>query len=542
VGASVLLFDAAGAHVWHALRGRAGGDQEGSPLRAGALLASPPADDTSAAASSATPAPPPRGAECVEALIAAAASAASAAPLPLPLRRAPGDVVTLVFTSGTTGTPKAAALTHASFAAASAAKLAVVGYAESDVYLHSAPLCHVGGLSSAHALLCARGAHLFLPRWSATGALSAMRAPSRPVTATALVPAMLSDLLAAADADADAPPLESMRRVLLGGGAAPPALLAAAAQRLFPHAAITATYALSEAGSTVAFRRVATDGVLHPPPVRDSGGGASSEGAFGTCVGAAAPGVELAVATWPSGAIASPGASGELLARGAQLMAGYWRDVAASEGASMVLPHTGAAPWLRTGDIGTLDASGRVWLAGRAKDVIKSGGESVHASEVEAALCTHPDVAAAAAVGLPHARWGETVAALVLLRPGATWRGPTAGDSVRGGGDEAAAGADVGSGTRTDTAPPPLTPDALREHACGVDAGGLSRFKAPRFVAAWRGGGGALPAGPGGKVCKRSVRDALLAAQADAEAHAQGAQAPPRRRPALAREPLRSRL
>jgi acyl-activating enzyme 14 len=538
VGASVLLFDASGAHVWHALRGRAGGHAEGSPLRAGALLAAPPQEEGQGDAAPQEQAPPPRGAECAEALIASAS--ASAAPLPLLLRRAPGDVVTLVFTSGTTGTPKAAALTHASFAAASAAKLAVVGYNEHDVYLHAAPLCHVGGLSSAHALLCARGAHLFLPRWSAAGALAAMRA--RAATATALVPAMLSDLLAAADdaAAQSAPPLESMRRVLLGGGSAPPALLAAAAERLFPQAAITATYALSEAGSSLAFRRVASDGVLHPPPARAGALRGASEGAFGVCVGAPAPGVELAVVTWPSGAVAPAGAPGELLARGAQLMAGYWRDAGASEGASMVLPHTGPEPWLRTGDVGALDASGRVWLAGRAKDVIKSGGESVHASEVEAALCAHPAVAAAAAVGLPHARWGESVAALVLLRPGAAWRGP-----VAGGGD---------AGTPTDAVEgeaPALTPEALREFVCGagadagaggadVDAGGLSRFKAPRFVAAWRGGGGALPAGPGGKVCKRSVREALLAAQAEEEGGAQAHAAP--RRPALARAPLRSRL
>ncbi len=205
-------------------------------------------------------------------------------------------------------------------------------------------------------------------------------------------------------------------------------------------------------------------------------------------------------------------------------MHSYWQDEAATAGA-----FTWGGAWLRTGDIGALDAQGRVWLAGRAKDVIKSGGESVHASEVEAALCAHPAVAAAAAVGLPHARWGEQVAALVVLRPGTAWNGPTAGGSPA---DAAAAAAAAAAASRDAAAGASLlTPEALREFACG--AGALSRFKAPRFVAA--AASGALPTGAGGKVCKRSVREALLAAQAAEAAEQQPAAA-------LQRLPLRSRL
>ncbi len=510
VGARVLLFDADSAPVWHALRRDA--PAAAAPLVAGALLASPP--DAPAAA-------PPPGAACAEALISAF-TPASGAP-PLPLRRAPGDVVTLVFTSGTTGTPKAAALTHASFAAASAAKLSAVGYCAEDVYLHAAPLCHVGGLSSAHALLCAGGRHVFLSRWSAPGALAAMR--THAVSATALVPAMLTDLLAAADADAaGAAPLRAMRRVLLGGGAAPPALLAAAAQRLFPEAALSATYALSEGGSTLAFRAVAARGALLPPEPSDASH--ADADAYGVCVGLAAPGIELAVALWPGGGRAPPGVQGELLARGPQVMQSYWQDEAATAGA-----FTWGGAWLRTGDLGALDAQGRVWLAGRAKEVIKSGGESVHASEVEAALCAHPAVAAAAAVGLPHARWGEQVAALVVLRAGTAWHGPTAGGAPADAAAAAAAAAAADAPRDAAAGASLVTPEALREHACGT--GALSRFKAPRFVAA--AASGALPTGAGGKVCKRSVREALLAAHA-AEAAAQQPAA------ALQRLPLRSRL
>ncbi|KAK3259612.1 hypothetical protein CYMTET_31399, partial [Cymbomonas tetramitiformis] len=74
--------------------------------------------------------------------------------------------------------------------------------------------------------------------------------------------------------------------------------------------------------------------------------------------------------------------------------------------------------WLRTGDIGWMDAAGQLWLCGRQKDVVRTGGENVHATEVEAALSSHPAVLAAAVVGLPHARFGEQVSALVQLRQG----------------------------------------------------------------------------------------------------------------------------
>jgi acyl-activating enzyme 14 len=480
-GASALLFDASQAGLWSALRAGA------APPRFGAQLSG--AVETPAVRAAA----PPPGAACVEALLRAALRPDA---LPLPLRRAPGDVVTLVFTSGSTGAPKAAALTHASFAATTAAKLAVVGYEASDTFLHAAPLCHVGGLSSAHAALAAGAAHLFLPRWSAAEAVAASR--EQHVTALALVPTMLADMLAAADADACGP-LRCVRRVLLGGGAAPRALLAAAAERLFPEAEFTATYALTEGGSSLAFRRVARAGAPLPPPPPPPLA-ASAGGFAGTCVGAPAPGIELAVALWPSGARAPPGTHGEILARGAQLMSGYWRDDVATQAG-----RAWGGDWLRTGDVGALGPDGTLWLAGRAKEIVKSGGESVHAAEVEAALTSHPAVAAAAVVPLPHARWGEAVAAAVLLRPGARWQGPWAGaQSV-----DLLAMQDACSEAEAQQHQGAFSPEVLREHAVG--AAGLARFKAPRFVAAWA--GPALPVGPAGKLSKAAVRDALLLAQ-----------------------------
>ena len=454
-GASLLLFDAPSTHLWTALRPR---------LRGGGLLACAP-EATGAHAGA------PEGCVDMEALLEQALAACP----PLALSFAPDGLCTLVFTSGSTGPPKAVALRHGSFLAASEAKLRAVGYRPDDVYLHTAPLCHVGGLSSAHAVLCCGGCHVF----PASGAFAASEALIRVQTycATALiaVPTILTDLLAAAQA-ASAHTLPSVRRVLLGGGALDQPLVVAAA-RLFPCATITATYALSEACSSLSFRTMAVNGAL-----TDAASDPSSSPSEGICVGSPQPGVMLRV---------SP--SGEICARGAQMMAGYWRDDQASAAALQ-----GSPPWLHTGDLGRLDASGALWLLGRIADVIKSGGENVHAAEVEAALATHAHVCAAAVVALPHPRWGQAVAALVTLAPGCAWHGPWAGERGAGGKERGPEGFQSAL----------LSPEALRGHVTSQE-GGLARFKAPRLVAA--AGGGHLPLGATGKVDKLAVRAALAA-------------------------------
>ena len=109
----------------------------------------------------------------------------------------------------------------------------------------------------------------------------------------------------------------------------------------------------------------------------------------------------------------APGCSreGEVVTRGPHTMRGYWRDAAATAAA------VAAGGWLRTGDIGRFDAAGALHLCGHRKDMIKCGGENVHAAAVEAALCALPGVAAAAVVPWPHARLGEAPAALLHVPP-----------------------------------------------------------------------------------------------------------------------------
>ena len=155
----------------------------------------------------------------------------------------------------------------------------------------------------------------------------------------------------------------------------------------------------------------------------------------------------------------------------------YWNESAAAA----FLPHGG---WFRTGDLGHLTDQGCLWLVGRVKDVIKSGGENVAAAEVERVLQQHPGVAAAAVVGLPDARLGERVAAAVVVAPGWTWSDTE--DKM----DDDDGGGVVSGGL-------------LQQHCRSA---GLSGFKLPRTVVAME----ELPRNATGKVLKPQVRSMLL--------------------------------
>lgn len=179
-----------------------------------------------------------------------------------------------------------------------------------------------------------------------------------------------------------------------------------------------------------------------------------------------------------------PGAVAEVIVFGPQVTRGYWRDAQATAAALQHPPG-----WLRTGDLGWFDSQGRLHLCGRLKDMIKSGGENVHAAEVERALADVFGVAEAAVVGVPHERLGEAVAA--LLCGGA---GP----------DTQAQGSGAAGATAT-----PMTGPELQALQVALRAGGLAGFKVPRAVAV---SAQPLPRTAMGKVDKRAVRAVLEAA------------------------------
>ena len=290
----------------------------------------------------------------------------------------------IIFTSGTTGQPKGAVLTfdnHLSSANASAYR---IGIDVNDRWLSCLPLYHVGGLAVVFRS-CLYGTAIVLHKRFDVDAFHASLGRDA-VTLTSVVPTMLHRLLQSRGA----PWPESLRLVLLGGAAATPELLAAAWDAGLP---VAPTYGLTEASSQVA---TALPGDAQPKP------GTVGKPLFGAEVRI----VDNEGRELPAGEI------GEVTVRGPQVMAGYYRNEAATA-------QTIRDGWLYTGDLGYTDADGDLFLVQRRSDLIVSGGENVYPAEVEAVLRVHPAVAEACVVGVPDAEWGQRVAAAVQLRPGA---------------------------------------------------------------------------------------------------------------------------
>ena len=400
---------------------------------------------------------------------------------PLQLQHAPEDAALICFTSGTTGLPKAALISHTALDHQSAAKIQTVGYNAQDRYLHAAPLFHIGGLSSAMAVTKAGGTHVFMGKFSARAALSAIQ--QHQITAIIAVPAMIADLASEAKALSTPPSCPSMERVLVGAGGLSQDLLQDL-QAMFPYADCHSAYGMTEACSSMTFKRLCSPSHAVLPASHSN----QEDSQHAVCVGAPPVGIEMAVLTAnntvrtleSTGAVVTHAGYGEVLTRGPHVFTRYWGRQSATEQA--FLPGC----WLRTGDMGSIDAKGRVWLVGRLKDIIRTGGETVHPSQVEKVLLRHPSVAAAAVFGLPHERFGEQVAAVVVLDNDVAWEGPL-----------------LGSRMLCRSISLTLTSDDLMQFCRQA----LSAYKVPRIVAAQY---EPLHLNASGKVMKSSIREQLV--------------------------------
>jgi O-succinylbenzoic acid--CoA ligase len=299
------------------------------------------------------------------------------------------DVMTVLFTSGTTGTPKAVPLTidnHLSSANASSARL---GLCEDDHWLCCLPLCHVGGLAIVLRSAIYGTSFELMDAFSADEVLATLA--NRPVTLASFVPTMVHRLLDADRLDAAGGDIASkLRAVLVGGGPVTDELLTEARLRGLP---TLPTYGMTEAGSQLA--------TLSPH---------TTDGRLGTA-GTVLDGVELRIER-PDGSECTPGESGAIWARGPMLTAGYLDRPDANT--KSVHDRRFRDGWFRTGDVGTLDADGFLRIEHRKSDLIVTGGENVDPSEVEAVLRKNGAVADVAVVGVDDAHWGQVVAALVV--------------------------------------------------------------------------------------------------------------------------------
>lgn len=298
-------------------------------------------------------------------------------------QRDPTAPATIVFTSGTTGRPRAALLSQASQDASADAWGAVLAPRTGDAWLLSLPLHHVAGLAIVRR---ARrwGVDLRVPRSFDAGELAAELDAG--ITHLSLVPTQLADLLETWGRRR-AP--TALRAILVGGTSTPAALLGRAREAGFP---VLTTYGMTETCSGIAVGGVEPLTLAEPGTYRPL------------------PGVSLRIG--PSDA-AAPDVSagvGPIEIAGPMVFSGYLDDAVAT--AERL--HDG---WLRSGDLGSLDEWGLLRVSGRADDVFISGGENVQPDEVEAVLRAFPGVLDAAVLGEPDERWGHVPLAVVVVAP-----------------------------------------------------------------------------------------------------------------------------
>ncbi|TQE12058.1 hypothetical protein C1H46_002452 [Malus baccata] len=318
----------------------------------------------------------------------------------------------------TSGRPKGVTLSHSAFIIQSLAKIAVAGYGEDDVYLHTAPLCHIGGLSSALAMLMIGARHVLMPKFEAKSALEAIERHS--VTSLITVPAMMADLVSKFRGKETWKGIDTVKKVLNGGGGLSIELTKAAI-KLFPQAKLLSAYGMTETSSSLTFMTLydpSVDNSGRPPRLNDERKLHSAHEERGVCVGKPAPHVELKISVDGSSHV------GRILTRGQHMMLRYWHRSPPNESVS------GNEVWFDTGDVGSVDDSGNVWLIGRANSRIKSGGENIYPEEVERTLLQHPGVTGVVVVGIPDSRLTEMVVACVQIREDWQWMNKTIKHSV----------------------------------------------------------------------------------------------------------------
>lgn len=303
-------------------------------------------------------------------------------------------IAVLLFTSGTTGAPKAAVLRHKHLVSYILGSVEFGAADENDAALVSVPPYHIAGIAAVLSSVYAGRRIVQLSSFSAEAWLDV--ACKERVTHAFVVPTMLARIVDALEGKDDAG-LPHLRAVAYGGGKMPLPVIEKA-MRLFPTTDFTNAYGLTETSSTIA--------VLGPDDHRNAA--ASTDSAVRrrlVSVGRALPGVEIEVRDEEGRSVAA-GASGEIYVRGEQVSGEYL-----GRGSTL-----GADGWFATHDGGSIDGEGYLFIEGRIDDVIVRGGENLSPGEIEEVLLEHAAVADCAVVGIADVQWGETVAAVVVAK------------------------------------------------------------------------------------------------------------------------------
>ncbi len=299
----------------------------------------------------------------------------------------PDAVLALVYTSGTTGHPKGVALTHANILADIDHLNYWMPHREGGVHLHAAPLFHIMDFPFIFAAPAFGTCQITIPKFSPASFCETVSRER--VSRTVLVPTMINLLIQFPQLKQF--DLTSLEALAYGGSPMAPESIRRV-REVLPHVKLVQGFGLSETGFLTGLQD-------HE----------HTQTRLMSC-GRTCPGIDMRVVD-ELGREVEAGQHGELVARGANVMRGYWNDP----------QRTGRAfqdGMFRTGDVGYRDADGYFYILDRLKDMIVTGGENVYSGEVEAVIYQHPAVLEAAVFGIPDPQWGELVAACVVRKPG----------------------------------------------------------------------------------------------------------------------------
>lgn len=330
----------------------------------------------------------PAGMLSYEALIAGHAPMADA-------NRHGEDLWVIFYTGGTTAHPKGVMMSHRGLFVATITYLAQLPSIEDLSFVYVAGYFHFAGASALLYITLAGGTHVPLPKFDPVLVMQAIS--EHKVTNAVLVPTMLNMLLN--HPDLERYDLSSMRTIVYGGSPMPETLMMLAMKKL-PGWSFYQVFGMTETGGFATMLRWRDHITSGPKAARLRSAGQAS------------PGNEVKIVL-PNGSTAPPDTLGEIVVRSNMLMNGYFNN---PEATAAVLKDG----WMHTGDAGTIDEDGFLYVADRIKDMVVTGGENVYSIEVERVLFMHPAVREAAVIGIPSEQWGEAVHAVVVLKDGAS--------------------------------------------------------------------------------------------------------------------------
>ncbi len=311
-------------------------------------------------------------------------------PATLPVRAQEDDVALIMYTSGTTGRPKGAMLTHGNIWWNNAINMHTFDTLAQDVTLVPAPVFHIGGLNVTTLVTFQKGGLVILRRTFDPGQALADIAAHK-VTTMFGVPAMF--LFMAQHSSFAETDLSSVRVLIVGGAPCPLPVLNIYLAR---GVSMQQGYGLTETSPTVSF--------LAPEYALSKVGSSGRTAMF----------VEVKIVDSDGRAIETPHGQGEILVRGPNVTKGYW---GLPEATAKAIDPDG---WFHTGDAGFFDEEGFLTISDRIKDMIITGGENIYPAEIESQLMRHPAIAEVGVIGEPDSQWGEKAVAVVALKPGAS--------------------------------------------------------------------------------------------------------------------------